>query len=108
MSSKSDESTIFLHFQKLVECLCERKIKSLQSDWGDEYRGLHKILVSQGIMHHVTCPHTHHQNGMVELKHCHLVETKLYLLAHNLVPHVHWDLLFKNLVTIPHHNQVFF
>jgi len=59
-------------------------------------------------MHHVTCPHTHHQNGMVELKHCHLVETKLYLLAHNLVPHVHWDLLFKNLVTIPHHNQVFF
>lgn len=84
--SKYYVTIIFLNFQKLLERLFDKKIKSLQRDWGGEYRGLHNILVSQGITHNVTCPHTHHQNGLVEHKHHHLVETGLSLLAHSSFP----------------------
>lgn len=41
MRSKLDEFIIFLHVLKLDEHPFERKIKSLQCDWGGEYRGLH-------------------------------------------------------------------
>jgi hypothetical protein len=36
--------------------------------------------------HHVSCPHTHQQNGFAERKHHHIVETGLFLLAHASLP----------------------
>lgn len=35
-----------------------------------------------GNVCHVTCPYAHSQNGIVECKHRHVVETRLTLLAH--------------------------
>lgn len=44
-----------------------------------------------GIFYRLSCPHTHQQNGAVERKHRHLVETGLALLSHSSVPLVHWE-----------------
>lgn len=71
----------FLHFQSHVAQFIERKIKSLQSDWGGEFHALNPTLARQGISHRVSCPHTHQQQGFVERKHIHLIETGLSFLA---------------------------
>jgi transposase InsO family protein len=70
--AKSDVFNIFLKFQAFVERYFERKIKSIQSDWGGEYRNLNKFFTSLGISHRLSCPHTHQQNGSVERKHRHI------------------------------------
>jgi hypothetical protein len=71
------------------------KIKAIQSDWGGEYQRLHKYFQSTGINHRVTCPHTHQQNGLVERKHRHIVETGLTLLAQAQLPLRFWDEAFS-------------
>ena len=37
-------------------------------------------------MHHLICPHTHHQNGTVERKYRHITEIALTLLAQAAMP----------------------
>jgi hypothetical protein len=90
-SAKSDVYNIFLKFQVFVERYFNTKIKSIQSDWGGEYRNLNKFFSSLGILHRLSCPHTHQQNGSVERKHRHIVETGLTLLANASVPFSYWD-----------------
>jgi transposase InsO family protein len=78
-----------------VERLLDTKIKCVQSDWGGEYQKLHtQFFTSLGIAHRVSCPHTHQQNGSVERKYRHIVETGLALLAHASVPLKFWDEAF--------------
>lgn len=43
---------------------------------------LKQYFQNRGITHRMTCPHTSEQNGLVERKHRHIVETGLTLLAH--------------------------
>ena len=38
-------------------------------------------LTDLGIMHRMICPHTHHQNDVVERKHRHIVETALTMMS---------------------------
>jgi hypothetical protein len=52
------------------------------------------IFCLLGITHHVSCPHTHQQNGSAECKHRHIVETGLALLAHAHIPLKFWDEAF--------------
>jgi hypothetical protein len=61
---------------------------------GGEYRNLNKFFTSLGISHRISCPHTHQQNGSVERKHHHNVETGLTLLASSSVPFSYWDEAF--------------
>jgi len=82
---------IFNQFQIYVEHFFSHKIKCVQSDWGCEYRSLSKILQQKGITYRLLCPHTHQQNGNVERKHCHIVETGLALLSHAKMPLHFWD-----------------
>jgi hypothetical protein len=86
ISHKNDALPIFTQFQKYVERYFNLKIKSVQSDWGGEFRSLNKFFENCGIVHRVACPHTHQQNGAVERKHRHIVETGLALLYHGSVP----------------------
>ncbi|XP_042982037.1 uncharacterized protein LOC122311522 isoform X1 [Carya illinoinensis] len=87
---KSDVLSVFIQFQKQVELQFNSKIQSLQSDWGGEYRALHTLFKNQGIFHRISCPHTHQQNGAVERKHRHIVETGLALMAHASLPQKFW------------------
>jgi len=48
-----------------------------------------------GISHRLSCPYTHQQNGAVERKHRHVVETGLALLSHASIPLTYWDDAFQ-------------
>jgi hypothetical protein len=95
MHHKNDALPIFIKFQKYTERFFNCKIKSIQSDWGGEYRSLNKYFDTCGIVHRVSCPHTHQQNGAIERKHRHLVETGLALLSHASVPLRFWEDAFQ-------------
>ena len=56
---KSEVFSVFQEFQKLVERHFNRKILTVQSDWGGEYEKLNSFFCSIGIQHHVSCPHAH-------------------------------------------------
>jgi hypothetical protein len=62
-----------------VEHFFNTNIKAIQSDWGGEYRPVNQLLQQLGILHRISCPHTHQQNGAIEQKHRHIVETGLAL-----------------------------
>jgi hypothetical protein len=95
MQDRTEVQRIFLQFQAHVERLLDTKIKCVQSDWGGEYQKLHnQFFRSLGISHHVSCPHTHQQNGSAERKHRHIVEIGLALLAHASMPIKFWDEAF--------------
>jgi transposase InsO family protein len=84
----------FVEFQKLVERLFDRKIITIQTDWGREYQKLHGFFSKIGITHHVSCSYAHQQNGSAEWKHRHIVEVGLSLLAHASMPKKYWDHAF--------------
>jgi histone deacetylase 1/2 len=81
------------HFQKLVEGQLNRKILTIQTDWG---RILSPTFIFKciGITHHVSCPHAHQQNGSTKRKHRHIIEVGLLLLAHASVPLKFWHEAF--------------
>jgi len=86
IQAKSDVMPVFIKFQSMTERLLNTKIKSVQTDWGGEYRNLHQYFQSIGIVHRVSCPHTHQQQGCVERKHRHIIDTTLALLATSSLP----------------------
>jgi histone deacetylase 1/2 len=90
----SDVYQAFLNFQQYVERKFDRKIITIQSDWGGEYEKLHSFFQKAGISHHVSCPHAHQQNGSAERKHHHIVEVGLALLANASMPLKYWDEAF--------------
>jgi hypothetical protein len=90
--NKSDVFQCFIKFKLLVEKQFSREIKQIQTDNGGEYTSIHfkKILSTNGIFHHLTCPHTSQQNGIAERKHRHVVETGLTLLAQSGLSNRFW------------------
>jgi hypothetical protein len=75
----------------MVERLFNTKIQQVQTDWGGEFRSLNTFFHKLGIIHRVSCPHTHQQQGCVEPKHRHIIDTTLALLAESHVPKYFWD-----------------
>ena len=92
---KSQVFQKFKEFQVMVERLFDRKILAMQTDWGGEYQTLNTFFSKIGIVHHVSCPHTHQQNGSAERKHRHIVEVGLSLLSHATMPLKFWDEAFQ-------------
>jgi hypothetical protein len=66
----------------------------MQTDWGGEYQKLNSFFQRIGILHHVSCPHAHQQNGAAERKHRHIVEVGLSILSHASMPLKLWDEAF--------------
>jgi hypothetical protein len=95
LATKLEVYATFLRFEQLVETFFNTKIISVQSDNGGEFRPLQTALNSMGVSYRLSCPHTHHQMGTVERKHCHIVETGLSLLATASVPFTFWDSAFE-------------
>lgn len=92
---KSDVESVFLQFQCYVEKHFERKIKSVQSDWGGEYRRLHNYFKANGITHRLACPYTHQQMGSIERRHRQIVEVGLSMLSHSNLPLLYWEDAFQ-------------
>jgi histone deacetylase 1/2 len=94
LKKRSDVYQVFLNFRQLVERNFDRKIITMQTDWGGEYEKLNSFFQKVGITHHVSCPHAHQQNGSAERKHRHIVEVGLALLANASMPLKFWDEAF--------------
>jgi hypothetical protein len=95
---KSEVFQKFVKFQNLVERLFDRKIITVQMNWGGEYQRLHSFFSKIEIHHHVSCPHAYQQNGAVERKHRHIVEVGLSLLDHASMPLKFWEDAFLAVV----------
>lgn len=98
MVRKNDVFNIFKIFQLLVERQFDTKIKQVQSDWGGEFRFLSTFFKSIGIHHRTSCPHTSEQNGTIERRHSHVVDTGLSLLAQASLPLKYWHFAFETTV----------
>ena len=92
LKHKFDVFTTFKNFKATVENQFSTQIKFLRTDYGGEYTSneVNAYCASNGITHHLSCPHTPQQNGIVERKHRHRVECALTLLSHASLPLVHW------------------
>lgn len=51
-----------------------------------------------GITHRLLCPHTHHQNELVEREYQYIVEIGVALLAHASLPFNYWAEAFETTV----------
>ncbi|CAL2234484.1 unnamed protein product [Prunus armeniaca] len=69
------------------------QIHILRSDNGGEFvnHDFQTYFQQHGIIHETTCLQTSQQNGVVERKNRHLLETARALLIGAHVPHHHWD-----------------
>ncbi|CAL9013514.1 unnamed protein product [Prunus brigantina] len=76
LKSKSEVSSAFQRFHKMVAVQYNRNIQVLRSDNGGEYVNmeLRSFLELHGIVHQTTCPYTPQQNGVAERKNRHLLE----------------------------------
>ncbi|KAJ0726566.1 putative RNA-directed DNA polymerase [Helianthus annuus] len=95
---KSDVFETFKQFITMAVRQFQTKLKSVQTDWGGEFRRLSPLFLERGIIHRLSCPHTSEQNGVVERRHRHVVETGLTLLAQSHVPQRFWDFAFGTAV----------
>lgn len=98
MSQKSDVQNLFRNFVTMVERQFSTKLKRIQTDWGGEFRSLSSFLLTLGIIHQRSCPHTSAQNGFVERRHRHVVETGLALMAQAQIPKRFWQYAFETAV----------
>ncbi|GKB16752.1 retrovirus-related pol polyprotein from transposon TNT 1-94 [Tanacetum coccineum] len=89
-------------FMKLVQTQFSTKIKVFQSDGGTEFVNQHVrgLLEENGTFHRLSCPYTPQQNGRVERKHRHVVETGLAMLFNGRVPPKYWAEAFSSAVYI--------
>ena len=92
IQQKSEFFNVFVQYCKLVENQVQLTLKTIRTDGGGEFSSkiFASFLQQKGIFHQQTCPHTPEQNGVVERKHRHLVETGLTLLAQSSLPKSFW------------------
>jgi histone deacetylase 1/2 len=98
LKSKSEAFTIFKQFKSMAKLQLGHSLKALQTDWGGEFRPFTSYLKDLGITHRLIRPHTHHQNGVVERKHMHVVDLGLTLLSQAGLPLSYWDHAFLTVV----------
>uniref|UniRef100_A0A251RWD9 Putative zinc finger, CCHC-type n=1 Tax=Helianthus annuus TaxID=4232 RepID=A0A251RWD9_HELAN len=85
-----------------VQTQFSSKIKTFQSDGGTEFANnrVRKLFEQNGTFQRMSCPYTPQQNGRVERKHRHIVETGLAMLFHAKLPATYWVDAFSSAVFI--------
>jgi transposase InsO family protein len=93
LKSKSEVLNTFKHFKATVENQLSKQIKFLRTDYGGEYtsNAFTDFCSTHGITHQFSCPHTPQQNGIVERKHRHIIESALTLLSYATLPIIQWS-----------------
>lgn len=93
MKLKSDVSTVFPNFVSFVENQFGTSVKCVRTDNAQELceGDLKMFLLRKGIDHHRSCPDTPQQNGVVERKHRHLLETSRALFFQSKLPITYWN-----------------
>ncbi|KAH9693065.1 retrovirus-related pol polyprotein from transposon RE1 [Citrus sinensis] len=96
ITAKSQALDTFIVFKNQIENQLNLKIKALQTDMGGEFKTFEPYLKGEGIALRHSCPYLHEQNGKVERKHRHIVETGLALLAQAKMPLKYWQEAFSH------------
>lgn len=93
MKYHPDVFNIFQSFSHEIANQFGTSIKILRMDNAKVYLSskFQSFLTSQGILHQTSCAHTPQQDGVVERKNRHVVETTCTLLLHHKVPLCFWD-----------------
>ncbi|PKU60575.1 Retrovirus-related Pol polyprotein from transposon TNT 1-94 [Dendrobium catenatum] len=92
LSNKSFVYNVFKQFITFIENQTNRRIKALRTDNGTEFvnHQMNELLRSNGIRHQLSYPYTPEQNGVVERKNRHILETTRSLLHRASIPHSFW------------------
>ena len=92
MHLKSDVSTILKQFIAMVQTQYSVQVKAFRSDNGGEFFNaqVSELFNSKGIIHQSSCPHTPQQNGVVERKHRHIMETARAIRFQGHIPIKFW------------------
>ncbi|KAJ0454457.1 putative RNA-directed DNA polymerase [Helianthus annuus] len=80
-------------FYELMQTQFEKKIKIIRSDNGTEFvnNQMNVFCKTKGILHQTSCSYTPQQNGVVERKHRHLLNTARALLFQSNLPLRYWS-----------------
>lgn len=100
---KSAALHVFKIFKNAVEKQLNNSIVSIQTDGGGEFLAFKPFLQQHGITHRISCPHSHAQNGTVEHRHRHIVDSDLTLLARANLPRQFWPDAFATTVYLLDH-----
>lgn len=100
LTLKSEAAGCVKQFLSMVKCQFSATVTRFQTDWGGEFRPLVHHLQDLGIHFQHPCPYIHSQNGKVERKHQHIVETGLTLIARASLPLKFWWEAFQTAVML--------
>ncbi|KAJ0568794.1 putative RNA-directed DNA polymerase [Helianthus annuus] len=92
LKRKSDASNCLISFQKMVKTQFNKNVKRIRCDNGGEFTSNRMVTFynEEGMLLETTCPHTPQQNGVVERKHRHLLETARALKFEAKLPSTFW------------------
>lgn len=92
--AKSNAFDMLKSFVTMVETHFNTTIKTVRSnnalELGSSSTGSKILFQKKGIIHQTSCPHTPQQNGVVERKHMHLLETARAFLFQSSLPISFW------------------
>ena len=97
METRAELFSIFQKFHAKIRTQFNTSIRILRIDNAKEYFSMSfsSFMFSHGILHQSSCAYTPQQNGVIECKNRHLVETARTLLLHHKVPQRFWgDVIF--------------
>ena len=95
-----DKTSVRKHiidFVTKIETHFHTVIKNIRIDNGPEFL-MHDFYSTKGITHQTTCTYTPEQNGIVERKHQHILNTTRALLFHAHLPSLFWCFAVKHVV----------
>ena len=77
-------------------------IKTFRSDGGGEFTSneFKTYLSNHGIAHHISCPYTPQQNGVVERKHRHIIEIAIALLSQASLSYSFWTFAVQTAISL--------
>lgn len=92
LNFKHEASKHLINFNKLIKNQFGRYVKKIRCDNGSKFTSndMLKFYNEQGILLETICPHTPQQNGVVERKHRHLLETAHALRFETNLPKRFW------------------
>jgi len=100
INCKSQTLSVFKCFKVFAEKQTGHNIHSVQSHDAKEFLVITSLLNDHGILHRLTCQHTHQQYGSIERKHKYINEMGLALLVGSSLPINFWGESFVTVVNI--------
>jgi hypothetical protein len=90
MRQKNEAQSILKQFFRYVVTQFTSHIKIFRSDNGGEFLSLLSFLKDNGVIFQHSCVYTPQQNGVVERKHCHILQVARTLKFHAHLPTHFW------------------